>query len=164
VTVLPGPSAVETAFVTSGHGEGAYLFVGFLPRRAGERTALWEELAQLGRPAVAFESPKRLASSLQSLAAHTPDAQVVVCRELTKLHEEIVSGSPRYVAGQYADVDPRGEITLVISGLEAPAKEEGAAGEAVAELVAAGVPRKQAAALVSRLTGVARNRLYESGL
>jgi 16S rRNA (cytidine1402-2'-O)-methyltransferase len=164
VTVLPGPSAVETALVTSGRSEGPYVFVGFLPRREQERRALWEELAELGLAAVAFESPKRLAAALRSLATHSPDAHVVVCRELTKLHEEIVSGSARYVATQYADVDPRGEITLVVSGVAAPTTDEHEAVEAVAELVAAGVPRKQAAALVARLTGVPRNRLYEAGL
>jgi 16S rRNA (cytidine1402-2'-O)-methyltransferase len=164
VTVLPGPSAVETAVVASGRSEGPYLFVGFLPRREPERAALWEELARVGRPAVAFESPKRLAASLRSLAAHSDTPQVVVCRELTKLHEEIVSGSAAYVASQYADVDPRGEITLVVSGLAPAAAEDADAIEAVAELVAAGVPRKQAAALVSRLTGLSRKKLYDAGL
>jgi 16S rRNA (cytidine1402-2'-O)-methyltransferase len=164
VTVLPGPSAVETAVVASGRSEGPYLFVGFLPRREPERRALWEELARVGRPAVAFESPKRLAASLRSLASFSADAQVVVCRELTKLHEEVVRGSVGYVASQFEDVEPRGEITLVVSGLPAEDTDETEALAAVAELVAAGVPRKQAAALVARLTGVARNRLYESGL
>jgi 16S rRNA (cytidine1402-2'-O)-methyltransferase len=89
---------------------------------------------------------------------------VVVCRELTKLHEEVVSGSAAYVASQYADVEPRGEITLVVSGLAPAAADDADAIEAVAELVAAGVPRKQAASLVARLTGVSRKRLYDSGL
>jgi 16S rRNA (cytidine1402-2'-O)-methyltransferase len=164
VTVLPGASAVETALVTSGRSEGPYLFVGFLPRREPERRALWEELAGVRRAAVAFESPKRLAASLRSLAAHSPGAHVVVCRELTKLHEEIVSGGAGYVASQYADVEPRGEITLVISGLAPPQAEESEAIAAVAELVAAGVPRKQAAALVARLTGLSRKTLYDAGL
>jgi 16S rRNA (cytidine1402-2'-O)-methyltransferase len=164
VTVLPGPSAVETAVVASGRSEGPYLFVGFLPRREPERAALWEDLARVGRPAVAFESPKRLAASLRSLAAHSETAQVVVCRELTKLHEEVVSGSATYVASQYSDVEPRGEITIVVSGLAAVAAEDVDAIDAVAELVAAGVPRKQAASLVARLTGISRKRLYDSGL
>jgi 16S rRNA (cytidine1402-2'-O)-methyltransferase len=114
--------------------------------------------------AVAFESPKRLASSLRSRAAHSPGAQVVVCRELTKLHEEIVSGGAGYVATQYADVEPRGEITLVISAVAAPQAEESDAIAAVEELVAAGVPRKQAATLVARLTGLSRKLLYDAGL
>jgi 16S rRNA (cytidine1402-2'-O)-methyltransferase len=113
---------------------------------------------------VAFESPKRLAASLRSLAAHSETAQVVVCRELTKLHEEVVSGSATYVASQYSDVEPRGEITIVVSGLAAVAAEDVDAIDAVAELVAAGVPRKQAASLVARLTGISRKRLYDSGL
>jgi 16S rRNA (cytidine1402-2'-O)-methyltransferase len=145
VTVLPGPSAVETAVVASGRSEGPYLFVGFLPRREPERAALWEELARVGRPAVAFESPKRLAQSLRSLAAHSETAQVVVCRELTKLHEEVVSGSAAYVASQYADVDPRGEITLVVSGLAAPARSTRSPSSSPREFRASRQPRSSRA-------------------
>lgn len=72
VTVLPGPSAVETALVASGLGGGAYAFVGFLPRKAGELEALWRETAAWGSALVAFESPQRLGASLRSLAAFDP--------------------------------------------------------------------------------------------
>ncbi len=76
VTVLPGPSAVETALVASGLAADRYAFVGFLPRRAGELTTLWSELAPLAWPVVAFESPRRLPATLRSLAAFAPARQL----------------------------------------------------------------------------------------
>jgi 16S rRNA (cytidine1402-2'-O)-methyltransferase len=162
VTVLPGASAVETALVRSGLAGGRYLFVGFLPRREGEREALWRELAPLRYPAVAFESPRRLAASLRSLAAALPDRELAVCRELTKRFEEVVRGAAVELAARYAE-PPRGEVTLVVApggggGASAAALEEATA--AVAALVAAGTPRRAAAEVVARLTGASRNALY----
>ena len=90
VTVLPGPSAVETALVASGLAGEQYRFVGYLPRSEKERAALWQELSAWPHPTVAFESPKRLPATLASLAAADPDRHVAVCRELTKLYEEVV--------------------------------------------------------------------------
>ena len=166
VTVLPGPSAVETALVASGLlGEG-YLFVGYLPRGRIALRRLWGELARWGAPVVAFESPRRLPESLASLAEADPERPVAVCRELTKLFEEIVRGTAREAAARFGD-PPKGEITVVIGpseGIDERAQGEEEAAAAFAELLAAGVPRGRAAALVSRLTGVPRNRLYRAGL
>jgi 16S rRNA (cytidine1402-2'-O)-methyltransferase len=162
VTVLPGPSAVETALVASGLVGDRYQFLGYLPRRSGELAALWGELAAWPHPAVAFESPQRLPASLRSLADALPERPVAVCRELTKRFEEIVRGTPGELAERFAE-PPRGEITLVL-GPGARAPDETAAAEAVAELIAAGVSRRQASDLVARLSGVPRNRLYRSSL
>ena len=93
VTVLPGPSAVDTALVASGLSADRYLFVGFLPRAARARENLWGELAALAHPVVAFESPRRLPASLASLAGALPERPVAVCRELTKRFEEVVRGT-----------------------------------------------------------------------
>ena len=93
VTVLPGPSAVETSLVASGLAGERYAFVGYLPRRAGELRALAAELARWPHPVVAFESPRRLPVSLGVLAEEMPGRPAAVCRELTKLHEEVVRGS-----------------------------------------------------------------------
>ena len=160
VTVLPGASAVETALVASGLVAERYQFVGFLPRGEKALAALWAELAAWPWPAVAFESPQRLPAALRSLAAADPAREVAVCRELTKKFEEVVRGSAAELAARFAE-PPKGEIALVVG----PAASVADAGEAdaraaVAELVDAGTPRKVAAAVVSRLTGVARNRLY----
>src|SRR3954469_18922787 len=92
VTVLPGPSAVETALVASGLAAERYQFVGFLPRGEKALAGAWEALAAWPWPAVAFESPRRLPAALRSLAAADPEREVAVCRELTKRHEEVVRG------------------------------------------------------------------------
>jgi 16S rRNA (cytidine1402-2'-O)-methyltransferase len=164
VTVLPGASAVETALVASGLLGERYTFVGYLPRSAGALKRLWSEMASWEWPVVAFESPQRLPASLASLAAAEPERPVAVCRELTKRFEEVVRGSARDVAERFSE-PPKGEVTLVIGAAPIPAPAAHADGAAaVAELVAAGVPRRRAADLVSRLTGLPRNELYRSSL
>jgi 16S rRNA (cytidine1402-2'-O)-methyltransferase len=162
VTVLPGASAVDTALVASGFPAERYQFLGFLPRGAKARAALWEELAGWRHPVVAFESPQRLSATLQSLAEAQPEREVAVCRELTKRFEEVVRGRADEVAIRFAE-PPKGEITLVLGpGLRATDSSDAVA--AVAELVAAGLPRRRAADLVARLTGAARNELYRRTL
>jgi 16S rRNA (cytidine1402-2'-O)-methyltransferase len=166
VIVLPGPSAVETALVASGLLGERYLFVGYLPRGRDALQHLWEELAGWGAPVVAFESPRRLPASLASLAEVDPERPVAVCRELTKLFEQVVRGAAREVAARFAQ-PPKGEITVVIGPsrrIDERMRTVEDAAAALTELLAAGVPRGQAAALVSRLTGVPRNRLYRTGL
>jgi 16S rRNA (cytidine1402-2'-O)-methyltransferase len=160
VTVLPGPSAVETALVGSGLAGARYQFLGFLPR--GEKA--WEQLTAVPWPSVAFESPRRLPATLRSLAEVDPDREVAVCRELTKKFEEVVRGTAAEVAAHFAE-PPKGEITLVIGPAKASsAVDEEVALTAVAELVDAGVARKRAADVVSRLSGISRNRLYRGSL
>jgi 16S rRNA (cytidine1402-2'-O)-methyltransferase len=167
VTVLPGPSAVETALVSSGLAGEQYRFVGYLPRREVERAALWAELANWPHAAVAFESPKRLPDSLASLARALPTREVAVCRELTKRFEEVARGSAVEIADRFT-TSPKGEISLVLG----PAVGDRAIGASptpealavMAEIVAAGVPRRRAASIVSRLTGVPTNALYRADL
>jgi 16S rRNA (cytidine1402-2'-O)-methyltransferase len=162
VTVLPGPSSVETALVASGLVAERYQFVGFVPRGASARRALWDELAHSPYPVVAFESPQRLPATLGSLAEADPGRAIVVCRELTKKFEEVVRGPAADVAGRFAE-PPKGEITLVL-GPGTAGDDSRDAVVAVAELVAAGVPRRQAADVVARLTGTSRNVLYRRTL
>ena len=165
VTVLPGPSAVETALVASGLVGERYAFVGYLPRSREALERLWAESAAWGSPVVAFESPKRLPGSLRSLAEADPERPVAVCRELTKRFEEILRGSAQEVAARFVE-PPKGEITVVL-GPSAGGKDAASESDAVAavgELVEAGLPRRQAADLVSRLTGISRNKLYKASL
>ncbi len=162
VTVLPGASAVDTALVASGLAADRYQFVGFLPRGARALAALWDELAGWPHPVVAFESPRRLPATLRSLADAQPEREVAVCRELTKRFEEVVRGTAAEVAARFRE-PPKGEITLVLGAGAAPA-DDAQALEAVAELVAAGVPRRRAADVVARLTGSSRNELYRRTL
>jgi 16S rRNA (cytidine1402-2'-O)-methyltransferase len=164
VTVLPGPSAVETALVASGLVAERYQFLGFLPRADRARAALWAELAAWPHPAVAFESPQRLPALLASLAGVFPERRAAVCRELTKRFEEVVRGSAAELAERFS-TPPKGEITLVVGPAEPDAgRDEPRATAAFAELVAAGVPRRLAADVVARLTGVPRNTLYRTNL
>ena len=165
VTVLPGASAVETALVASGLVAEQYRFLGFLPRGEKRLAALWDELRGWQWPAVAFESPQRLPATLRSLAAADPGRGVAVCRELTKRFEEVVRGTAAEVAQRFG-VPPKGEVTLVLGPAAArtDVRDEKRALAAVAELLAAGVPRRQAAEVVSSLVGIPRNRLYKSSL
>ena len=165
VTVLPGPSAVETALVASGLVGDRYQFLGYLPRRGRELAVLWEELVDSPYPIVAFESPNRLPATLRSLASVQPERPVAVCRELTKRFEEVARGSAAELAERLRE-PPKGEITLVLGGVAATAApgDEARAADAVRELVAAGLPRRRAAEVVSGLTGVSRRRLYDSSL
>jgi 16S rRNA (cytidine1402-2'-O)-methyltransferase len=156
IEVLPGPSAVITALVASGLPSDRWRFVGFLPRKQSELASVLASPETL----VAFESPKRLG---KSLAAVEPERPVAVCRELTKVHEEIVRGSAGELAARYADAPPRGEIVLVVGPLDDVGK--GVPDEAVAafsDLVAAGAKRRTAASVVARLTGARANDLYQS--
>jgi 16S rRNA (cytidine1402-2'-O)-methyltransferase len=168
VTVLPGPSAVETSLVASGLVGDRYQFVGYLPRRTGELRAVAAEWTRWPHPVVAFESPRRLPTSLRVLAETMPDRRAAVCRELTKRFEETVRGTLRELAARFSE-PPKGEITLVL-GEAAPGDDTGGsvseadAAAVVAELVTAGVARRQAADVVARLTGVSRNSLYRSSL
>lgn len=160
VEVLPGPSAAITALVAAGLPADSWRFCGFLPRKAGEIDAL---LGALGETLVAFESPRRVGASLERLAQLDPERPVAVCRELTKLHEEVVRGTARELADRYAEQSPKGEIVLVIG---AAAPESVAAGhidvarDAVSRLVESGARPRDAARVVAELTGLRANDLY----
>jgi 16S rRNA (cytidine1402-2'-O)-methyltransferase len=163
VNVLPGPSAVETALVASGLVGDGYRFIGFLPRGRAALARVWDDLAAAPSPTDAFESPRRLPATLRSLAEADPERELVVCRELTKRHEEVVRGTAADLAARFAE-PPRGEVTLVLGPGTAAEPDVGEAARTVAELVAEGLPRRRAADLVARLTGVPRKRLYDLSL
>jgi 16S rRNA (cytidine1402-2'-O)-methyltransferase len=159
VEVLPGPSAALTALVASGLPATTWRFVGFLPRKRGELEALFREA---GETLVAFESPRRLASSLEALAAVDGARAVAVCRELTKVHEEIVRGDASALAARYAAEDPRGEIVVVVGAAPAEDADLGPALEALRRLVDAGAKARPAATVVAELTGASANALYRA--
>jgi 16S rRNA (cytidine1402-2'-O)-methyltransferase len=158
VQVLPGPSAVTTALVASGLAAGGFTFCGFLPRGATRLRAEVERLDGAGLPLIAFESPKRLPTTLRTLAAAWPDRRAAVCRELTKLHQEVARGTLGELAERFAE-PPRGEVTLVLAARQArPAGVDQAALDELAETLGT----RQAADLAARLTGAPRNALYEA--
>ena len=166
VTVLPGPSAVETALVVSGVSADRYEFLGYLPRKTGELRALARALRSRDGAVVAFESPRRLPASLAVLAEELPGRPAAVCRELTKKFEEVVRGSVEDLAWRFAEA-PLGEVTLVLgpaTGRAADLSTSEDALRAVGELVAAGASRRAAAEVVARLTGASKNDLYRGSL
>ena len=162
VTALPGPSAVLTALAVAGLPTDRFTFEGFLPRKS--RVAYFAALAREERTMVFFESPNRLPAALADLAsALGDDRRVVVCRELTKLHEEVRRGTAAEVAAYFAE-GARGEICIVVEGA-APATSDLPTGIAqVLALVAGGLRLKEAASEVAEQTGLSKRDLYEGAL
>ena len=164
VTVIPGPSAVVTALALSGLPTDRFAFEGFLPRKGGDRARRLAELAGDRRTLVFFEGPSRLAASLDALAeAFGADRPAAVCRELTKLHEEVRRGGLAELA-EWAAQGVRGEICIVVGG--APEQQTDAAGalDRVLGLAASGTRLKDAAALVAAESGLGKRDLYEAAL
>jgi 16S rRNA (cytidine1402-2'-O)-methyltransferase len=165
VTAVPGPSAVLTALVVSGLPVDRFCFEGFLPRRAGERGTRLRELVGEPRTLVFFEAPHRLAATVTALRdAFGADRAAVVCRELTKRYEQVRRGSLEELAEWAAD-GVRGEITLVVAGASPHAGADGdpaALAGQVADLEAAGTPRKAAIAAVATKAGVPKRQVYDA--
>jgi len=158
VEVLPGPSAALAALVVSGLPAETWRFVGFLPRKRGGLEAAFRVPETL----VAFESPRRVGASLAVLAALDPERPVAVCRELTKLHEEVVRGTAAELAERYADAEVRGEVVLVVGPASVEAAELEAGVGALRRLVDAGARARPAAGVVAELTGLSANALYRA--
>jgi 16S rRNA (cytidine1402-2'-O)-methyltransferase len=157
VEVLPGPSAVLAALVASALPSDRWRFAGFLPRRRADLERAFAGPETL----VAFESPRRIAASLGVLAELDPQRPVAVCRELTKLHEEVVRGTAAQLSERYRSAPPRGEVVLVAGGAAVVAgPATGPALEAVRRLVDAGAKPRAAASVVGELTGLSANTLY----
>ncbi len=164
VTCLPGPSAVTTALAVSGLPSDRFCFEGFLPRKAGERRSRIADLSAERRTMVLFEAPHRLGACLVDLADLLgPDRRAVVCRELTKTHEQVARGGLGALAEQFAG-EVLGEVTLVIEGAAPPTVESTPVELArlVAVREAAGEPRKEAIADVARELGVPRRDVYDA--
>jgi 16S rRNA (cytidine1402-2'-O)-methyltransferase len=158
VEVLPGPSAVLAALVASALPAETWRFVGFLPRRrSGLRAAL-----SAPETLVAFESPRRLAATLAVLAELDGGRPAAVCRELTKVHEEVVRGTAAELAERFAASEARGEIVLVVGPAEPADADLTAATAALRRLVDAGAKPREAAAVVAELTGTSANALYDA--
>jgi 16S rRNA (cytidine1402-2'-O)-methyltransferase len=159
VEVLPGPSAVPVALVASGLPTDRWRFEGFLPRRAGEM----ERVLRSSETVVAFESPRRVSESLAALAAIAPDRPAAVCRELSKLHEEVLRGTLAELARRMQG-DVKGEIVLVIGPAQAEEHDDDIsfAVDALRHLVQSGARPRAAATVVAALTGTRANDLYRA--
>ena len=160
VVALPGASALTTALAASGLPTEGFVFLGFLPRRKTERIDLLSNLRVERRTLVAFETPHRLTSSLSDLLETLGDRRIAVCRELTKLHEEIFRGSVSDAIDHFTV--PRGEFTLVIQGAPEGAETVPDA-EVTSMLLQAknrGMSARDAVALVAEATGRSKRDLY----
>ncbi len=165
VVPIPGPSAVLAALVASGLPAARFAFEGFLPRRGSERRARLERICADERTTILFEAANRAAATLADLAGKCGnDRPAALCRELTKLHEEVWRGSLGELAQRAAAGPPRGEVTLVVAGA-GPAGDEPkvrlAEGRSEVErLTEAGMSRSSAAKEVARRTGLPRRDLF----
>ena len=165
IRAVPGPSAVTTALAVSGLPSDRWAFEGFLPRGGGERRSRLVELSTEPRTLVMLESPRRIASTLRELAdAFGAERPAVLCRELTKTHEEVLRLPLAKLTAWAAEREVRGEITLVLAGSTGPAApsspQELAAAVSAAE--ATGLDRKAAMSTVAKAAGVPRRTVYDA--
>ena len=164
VVPIPGPSAVVTALAVSALPTQQFVYLGFLPRRKGERTRLLKSVAAERRTMVAFEAPHRLLSTLNELVETLGDRKIVIGREMTKIHEEIFRGTIKEAVEHFQQ--PRGEFTLVIEWYNG-AKESVSASELEQELrrlYRQGVTAKEAVSQLSLTTGLSKKELYRAWL
>jgi 16S rRNA (cytidine1402-2'-O)-methyltransferase len=163
VDVVPGPSAVTAAVAVAGMPGDGFAFIGFLPRGAGAINTRLDATDGWGVPVVAFEGPSRLPRTLATLAARDAERQIVVCRELTKLYEEVARGSAAELAATFV-TPPAGEVTLVLAPLPPRPTTGPATGDldrALADLRDAGVGARKASEIAALLTGLHRRDLYQ---
>jgi 16S rRNA (cytidine1402-2'-O)-methyltransferase len=161
VEVIPGPSAALTAVALSGLPSDRFSFIGFLPRMPSERRALLKSLAEHPWTLVAFDSPYRVKGTLEDIATVLGERPIAVCRELTKLHEEVFRGTAKEALAHFAS--PKGEFTLVIGGAterrpEAPARDVAGL---IKELRKRGASAKDAVAEIVKATGRSRREVYQ---
>jgi 16S rRNA (cytidine1402-2'-O)-methyltransferase len=166
IVPVPGPSAPVTALVVSGLPSDSFFYLGFLPRRQRERRGLLAEVAQQPCTLIAFEVPHRLRGSLADVEAVLGDRPLAVCRELTKLYEEVWRGTVSEARDHFNQVQPRGEFTLVIGGApqEVERWDEGQVRAALDELLAQGISRPAAARRIAAVCGWSRAEVYALGL
>jgi 16S rRNA (cytidine1402-2'-O)-methyltransferase len=166
ISPIPGASAPIAALVASGLPTDAFIFLGYLPRRAAERRKLLSSVAAERRTMVAFEAPHRLISSLEDMQTIFGDQRVVAaCRELTKIHEEIVRSTLADLSRHFTSQKPRGEFTLVISGKTKGERwQESLVRRGLEELLAQGIKPSEAARKVASQSGWTRQQVYQLAL
>jgi len=164
VVPIPGPSVAITALVASGLPTDRFTFVGYLPYKTSARQRFLESIATEPGTIVALEAPHRLLAALNDIISVLGDKKIAVCRELTKLHEEVFRGSISEAIKYFAE--PRGEFTLVIEGRKEKTRPEVTAGvkRQLHYMQMAGTPARQAIAIIAEETGISRKELYQTWL
>ena len=161
VVPVPGPSSVTAALSVAGIELDQFIYLGFLPRRGGPRRKLFESLIGDRRALIAFEAPHRVSETLTDIRDTLGDRQVVVCRELTKLHEEVFRGTVTGALRHF--VEHRGEFTLIVRGANVDSEPDGARAEQAREILHEESKRGRRAkdAITSAsVTGLSKNDLY----
>lgn len=164
VVPVPGPSAITTALAISGLPTDRFTYIGFLPHKASDRQRALESVIEETGTVIALESPHRLPTALKDILHILGDRRLTVCRELTKLHEEVFRGTVSEAVGYFTE--PRGEFTLVIEGKgkrDKPQLTE-ATESRLHQMYLKGATAKEAIAVVAGETGLSRKELYKSWL
>jgi 16S rRNA (cytidine1402-2'-O)-methyltransferase len=161
---IPGPSVVITALAVSGLDTGQFRYIGYLPARASARRRQMEEIAGEKATIVVFEAPHRLTAALRDILEVLGDRKIAVCRELTKLHEEVFRGTVSGAIEHFAA--PRGEFTLVIEGSRGKEKPEltDELKRQLGEMKRGGAGAKEAAGKMAKESGLSRKELYQAWL
>ncbi len=164
VVPVPGPSAVITALVISGLPTDRFIYIGYLPHKAGSRRRLLESVANEFGTIVVLESPHRLLSALEDIRLILGDRRIVVCRELTKFYEEVFRATVSQAIEHFNE--PRGEFTLVIEGKGEPAKPQltEEIGRQLQRMHQSGMTAKDATGKMARETGISKKVLYRAWL
>jgi 16S rRNA (cytidine1402-2'-O)-methyltransferase len=160
VSVIPGPSAVLSGLAISGLPTDSFSFLGFLPRKSGERRSLFESVRNLGHTLIFFESPHRIAQSLEDAAEVLGNRSAAVAREITKKFEEVKRGTLTELA-DWAQKEIKGEVVLLIEGASATDLDYELLAQDAIRLAARGLSMKDACASVSELKGGSKNEIYE---
>ena len=165
VVPVPGASAVASALSVSGFGADAFLFAGFLPSRGAARRAVLADLKGEPRTLVFYESPRRLSATLKDLAAIFGDREAVLCRELTKVFEEVLRGPLSALGARLETGAVRGEVTLVVAGCgggdAAPSVDAADLREMAVRLAREGLSRRDRVEIIARETGLPRRLVYQ---
>ncbi len=167
VSVIPGPCAAVTALAASGLPTGRFTFEGFLSVNRKSRKEHLDSLSCERRTMIFYEAPHKLQTTLSDLYAAFGDRRIALCRELTKLHEEILRTTPSGALSLYDSVSPRGEYVLVVEGaktVKAAPQDPKSALDAVDELVAGGLSMRDAVKQIAKETGIGKNELYDAAL
>jgi 16S rRNA (cytidine1402-2'-O)-methyltransferase len=166
ISAVPGPTALIMALTMSGLPTDRFVFDGFLPRKGSERTTRLREVAQQHRTTVLYEAPHRLLRTLEDLAQACGEERLIaVCRELTKIHEEVWRGTTFEAIGYFTDHEPQGEFVLVIAGAPAPLPATSTdIDRALTGLLVDGCSTRDAATQVSELLGISKKLAYERAL
>ena len=168
VCAIPGPCAVITALSISGQATGRFCFEGFLSTSKKSRREHLESLKAEQRTMIFYEAPHKLLSTLEDMAeAFGPDRSISLCRELTKLHEEVVRTTLGGAIEKYTEAPPKGEFVLVIAGAEPAVEEEATADDAAArlkQLLESGLSRKDAVKQTAKELDLPKNTVYEIAL